>query len=233
MKQSDKVSANKPAAPAEANSKITWDSPKLRDIEQTCRQTPLPPDTPIRERATKGLLKMVDVLRARLSEKERRELVESFDTMPVEKRGGSAFPYSLPEAMVIVLLESKDRDGLVTLLSKRFPPRIGLYTDIESELVSEDYKMKDSILILGEAYSKCKLPAMRASIAETVRHVFTGLGVRGKDDDEFVKNAMEWYEQNKEHLIINDGYASSVIEGYYEERPLFKKKNASPRAPQK
>ena len=121
---------------------------------------PIPPSTPRREEATKGLLQMVDVLRTRLTGKECRELVESFDTLPVQRpRGGNAFLGSLPEAMVIVFLRSKDRDGLVTLLSRRFSPRIGLYSDIEFELVSEEYKMKDSILILGDAYSKCGVPA--------------------------------------------------------------------------
>ena len=228
MKKFGNASANTVAAPAKVNFKLRWDSPKLHEIEQTWQHTPVPPNTPRRSQADKALLQLAEILRASLSEKECRELVDSFDTMPAHKRHGSNFLYSLPEAMVIVLLQSKDRESLVTLLSKRFPPKIGLFTDVESELVSEEYKLKDAILILGEAYSKCKVPVMRAKIAETVRHAFTGNGVRGKDDDEFVKNAMRWYEQNKGNLVVNYGYAINVVERYHEDIPLFEEKRTPP-----
>ena len=225
MKHPGGTSSNPAVTLGAANSRIRWDSPKLREIEQAWRDMPLPPNTSRREEATRGLLQMAGVLRARLTEEERRDLVESFDTLPARKpRGGNDFLGLLPEAMVIVFLRSKDRDGLVTLLSRRFPPRIGLYSDVESELVSDEYKMKDSILILGEAYSECKVPSTRATIAQTVRHAFTGLGVRGGDDDEFVKNAMRWYKKNKDDLVVNYGYASSVIEGYQDNVPLFERR---------
>jgi hypothetical protein len=37
-----------------------------------------------------------------------------------------------------------------------------------------------------------------------VRRGFTGSGISGKDDAEFVNNAMRWYEKEKGNLIVNE-----------------------------
>jgi hypothetical protein len=62
------------------------------------------------------------------------------------------------------------------------------------------------ILILTDAYSRSKVPAARHAIAEAVRRAFTGLGVPGNSDDEFVANAAKWYTSHKEMLQLNTGY---------------------------
>jgi len=226
MKHADKGSATERDAKTAANSRVTWDSPKLQEIERLWQQAKLPPDTPLRHQANKSLVQLTDILRTHLSEKERHELVDSFDTMPdpYGRKGGTAFQYWMPRAIVILLLEAKDREGVVTLLSKQFCRDVAVNYDIESELVSERYKIKDSILILGEAYSKCKVPAMREDIARTVRHAFAGLGLQGANDDEFVKNAMQWYEQNKDQLVVNQGYIACPSLLFRKDTPLFEKK---------
>jgi uncharacterized protein (TIGR03067 family) len=106
--------------------------------------------------------------------------------------------------------------------------------------------MKDPILILGEAYSRCTIPEVRHDIAAAVRRGFRGLGIHGKDDAEFIANAMKWYEQEKEHLVVNDGFRSveySIPVEYYERHPelydkdleaewlLFRKRASSAKGP--
>jgi hypothetical protein len=57
-------------------------------------------------------------------------------------------------------------------------------------------------LVLGEAYSKCQVPEVRHDLAGVGRRAFIGQGIRGKDDAEYVTNAMQWYEEEKSHLIV-------------------------------
>ena len=61
----------------------------------------------------------------------------------------------------------------------------------------------DPIAVLGEAYSQCQIPEVRRQIANAVCRSFTGSGIRGKDDAEFVRNAMKWYEKEKDCLTVN------------------------------
>ena len=83
-------------------------------------------------------------------------------------------------------------------------------TDIEFYLAYYGEKLKDPILVLGEAFSKCKVPEVRHDIAGAVRRGFAGHGIRGKDDAEYVANAMQWYEKEKNHLIVNEEYWRNV-----------------------
>ena len=85
-------------------------------------------------------------------------------------------------------------------------------------------ELKDPILILGEAYARCKDTRDRKVIATAVRHAFMALGVKGKDDAEFVKNAMQWYSQNKDRLELDWMYADNdrSFGPSYDKRPLFK-----------
>jgi hypothetical protein len=89
--------------------------------------------------------------------------------------------------------------------------------------------IRDPILILGDAYSKCQVPEVRREIADAVRRGFTNLGVRGKDDAQFVKNAMQFYEQQKEQLIFNPYYSFGTLK----ENFLFKRKAQSDSKPAK
>jgi hypothetical protein len=71
----------------------------------------------------------------------------------------------------------------------------------------------DPILIVTDAFSKSKLPAVRKAIADAMRSAFTGLGVVGKNDDEFVANAITWYEKHKDRIDINLMYGTGPSDG--------------------
>ena len=152
---------------------------------------------------------MLDAIIAQISEADARRLAASCEQIPVRSKDRSAFTNAVLAHIVSVLVASGDRDRLVTLLSTRFVPRLGGYATIEWYLAFFGRKLKDPIMILGEAYSKCQAPAVRHDIASAVRRGFTDLGVRGKDDAEFVRNAMQWYGKEKDGLVPNVRYLSN------------------------
>ncbi len=200
---------------------MTWDSTELARIKQTwierkARLSALPPMQAYGEEI--GLLG--DVLGESLSEKQLGEVASSCKTMPL-KRGG--FHNTLLEALVVACVYRGYRDNLVTLLSIRFPERIGVNEDVEYFIVVCGTKLKDPVLVLGEAYDKCQVPDVRRAIAAAVRRAFIGSGIRGTDDAEFVRNAMRWYAQNKHGLVLNRLYDDNkVMAGAdYSKVPLF------------
>jgi hypothetical protein len=125
--------------------------------------------------------------------------------------------------MLDVFVTSGDRESLVTMLSRRFPPNNGSSnTETEVFLIRYGVRLGDPILILGEAYSKCQIPDVRTQIAAVVRHAFVGSGIQGADDRAFVANAMRWYQENKANLIFNVDYTSewSGLRDYVK-HPIF------------
>jgi hypothetical protein len=64
-------------------------------------------------------------------------------------------------------------------------------------------KFTDAILIVTDAYSKSKIPAVRKAIARAIRSAFSGLGVLGGDDDEFVADAVKWYGAHKDRIELD------------------------------
>jgi hypothetical protein len=71
----------------------------------------------------------------------------------------------------------------------------------------------DPILIVTDAYSKSKIAAVRTRIAKALRFAFTGLGVAGRDDNEFVANAAKSYAEQKDRLDLDLYYAVTTSEG--------------------
>jgi hypothetical protein len=67
-------------------------------------------------------------------------------------------------------------------------------------------RLRNGITVLGDAYSKSVVPETRREIAAAVRRGFSGVGVRGKDDGEFVANSMRWYESERDGLTVNEQY---------------------------
>lgn len=148
------------------------------------------------------LEKMVDrLLRKHLSNPELRRLAASTATIP--DRG---FTGRVVEFMARVFVDIGDHDHLVELLSRRCPGRVGPYDNIEFYLAFRGSKLTYPIFILGEAYSKCQVPATRHELAAAVRRSFAGYGIRGKDDTEYVKNAIQWYDTEKDRLVVNPNY---------------------------
>ena len=87
-------------------------------------------------------------------------------------------------------------------------------TTAEYCVVYSGWRFTDPILIFGEAHSKCQVPETRRALAAAVRRSFAGLGIHGKDDAEFVSNAMRWYMKEKGRLIANREYYRNEELGY-------------------
>jgi len=172
-----------------------------------------------------AVLRLVDRLfRKRVSGQNIRQLAASCDTLPVDAEHRSQFANDLLAFMVKALVELEERDTLVSLLSTRCPGRVGGHTTIEFHLAYWGRALEDPILILGDAYSKCQVPDVRHDIAAAVRRGFAGLGIRGKNDAEFVANAMQWYEQEKDHLVVNREFWRNEVRielEVHERRPEF------------
>ena len=124
-------------------------------------------------------------------------LAASCDKLParVEKWG---FTRDVLAFLGTSLADCGDRERLVALLSKRCPNRIHWPENVEFYLAVRAKRLRDPILILGEAYSKSQVPETRHALAAAVRRGFVDLGIRGKDDAEYVKNAMQWYVAEEE-----------------------------------
>jgi hypothetical protein len=210
-----------------AEETVSWQSPRMRAIEQEYdalweldskkQSEPRAEGKRIYGETVQACTRL---FKARLSYDDLRQLAVSCDTLPLrfqDRRGG--FDAAVLEFMVQCFVAMGDRDALVTLLSTRFLDHIGWTLRIEQYLVGQESllqdfrgnRLKDSILILGEAYSKCKTPEVRHEIAVAVRRAFAQLGIEGADDAEFVANAMRWYQAESEHLVVNDKYSQDEI----------------------
>ena len=213
----------------EKESSISWDSPRMLNLEKEWEEL----SVSLGKEASKdnygkhGRI-LDDLIRKRLSDQDFRELAASCAVLSVNQEKRSDFANVMLELMVIVFVDCGDRKSLVTLLSTRCPNRIYLYNDIEFYLVTQGKKLKDPILILGDAYRMCKVPEVRCDIAAAVRRAFGGLGVMGTDDTELVENAMKWYSQNKSGLVCNTRYFHNAMRprADYNKNPLFKRRPA-------
>ncbi len=239
----------------------SWHCNRMRTIETDWRsvwdmfyqKTPVGQQRDEYDNATKSA---DDVLAGHLSSTNLRHLAATAGALPVFGKDRSDFTEGVLNYMVRSFLKSGDSEGLVTLLSTRFSDRAGFQVPIEYALVIWGEKLKDPILLLGKAYSKCQNPEVRRHLAIVVRRAFVGSGIHGKDDTDFVKNAMQWYEENKNHLMINPNggpycvrsvsyddlpeaygapprsrkfayFAPARLWAEYEKRPLFVEKSSS------
>jgi hypothetical protein len=220
----------------------SWKSPRLLRIEKEWQSLQddakkMSADERVRRYGRKND-KLYDVLddaiASQLSDDDMRHLVDSCGSIPARVKDRSAFTNAALAHIVRASVASGDRERLVKLLATRFPLRAGVVEPIEFHLAFRGKKLKDPIMILGEAYTKCQDPSVRHDIAGAVRRSFTDLGVRGKDDADFVKHAMVWYEKEKASLVPNIGYRDND-ESYWPERydsePSLYEKPTSPREP--
>jgi hypothetical protein len=165
---------------------------------------------------------LLRILESNLSYDDLRTLTAMCETLPVRAKDRNDFTNAVLAYMEKTFILSGDRDNLVKLLSTRCQLEVVLYVDIEFYLVLHGKKLKDPILVLGEAFSKSKVPEVRHDIAGAVRRGFAGHGIRGKDDAEYVANAMQWYEKEKNHLIVNEVYSRNAMfmpSGMYDMMP--------------
>ncbi|MGO8688441.1 MAG: hypothetical protein ACLQLG_02315 [Thermoguttaceae bacterium] len=158
-----------------------------------------------------------------LSKEDLRRLAATCGTLPVREKDRTEFANALLKFMVRAFVDAGDRDSLLEVLSTRCPDFIFPYEPVEFFLASSSGKLKDPILILGDAFAKCRVPQNRRHIAVAFRRGFTGSGIHGKDDAEFVKNAIAWYEKEKGHLVVNGGNRPwGMIPLYDEDEPYYK-----------
>jgi hypothetical protein len=141
----------------------------------------------------------------RLSDRDLCDLAAS-PRLPSVPEDQGTFVYAILTHMVEAFVKSGNRQCLVDFLAQRCPGRIHGPEDIEFYVAFHGKKLNDPILVLGEAYAKCGVPETRLALAASVRRGFAGLGIPGKDDAEFVSNAMKWYEKEKGHLSVNADY---------------------------
>jgi hypothetical protein len=143
--------------------------------------------------------------------------------LPVKETKQSDFVIKVVQYMVEVFVTSGDRASLLELLSKRCPECAGPYELIEFYLARNADKLKDPLLVLGDAYAECKVPEVRRRIARAFRRGFTTAGVRGKDDGEFVNNALQWYKKEKDHIVVNPQYRLwAAVWAHDEDDPVFR-----------
>lgn len=231
------------AADAPQDTPRSWQSARMQAIENEYRE--LSRSYPREEGAESFNAKDVYIeiacarrrlLAGRLSNQDLHDLAACLDTLPTrfyERQGG--FSADILAIMIETFAEVGDRDALVDVLSKRFVSSVGSSERIEYYLatrgsLAQDFRgsrLRDPIMVLGEAYSRCETPEVRAEIAAAVRRGFRGLGIRGKDDAEYVANAMKWYEAEKDHLVVNHRYAQNEI------RPLYEPERAEDWKPSK
>jgi uncharacterized protein (TIGR03067 family) len=195
--------------------KISWDSPKMLEVKKEwtslrdAYQKAPAKISGAKKDTYRELVRMQgDLLRRRLSNDDVRHLAATCGSLPVHWRDWSDFDKAIIQFMVEAFVYSRDNESLVTLLSTRFPLRIGNWP-VEFYLAQQG-RLNDPILILGKAYSKSRVPEVRHDIAAAVRRAFGGLGITGKDDADFVTNAMQWYDKNKQHLAVDIGYCDEM-----------------------
>lgn len=213
---------------------LAWDSPRMVEIKREWQslvdayeRTPekIPGETGKDKVGALGEM-TARLFRKRLSDQDLRQLAASSSMLSGEG-ANRRFEDEMVLFMVRFFTELGDRDSLVKLLSARCPSRMGPNYTLEFYLASQGTRLKDPILVLGEAYSKSIVPQARHDLAAAVHRGFVGLGIRGKDDAEYVANAMQWYQQEKDHLIVNSEFYRNdrafSVETYETDPELFDK----------
>lgn len=211
------------------NGKLSWDSAKVVEVKKEYDTLIASLSEPSnKSNYEKRAIKVSDFLRKHFSHQEMSDLAAMCGMVPVDEKDWSGFEWYLILEMASVFLKDGDRNSLVTLFSTRFPSRFH-FMDIEDMVVRHGTKLKDPVLILGDAYSKCQVPEVRLKIAQAIRRGFKGSGIRGNDDADFVTNAMRWYEREKDHLAFNPAYCYNRGHGTdYLKCPLFVRKPSAP-----
>jgi hypothetical protein len=223
----------------------SWDSPELRALSAELAVKRLE----FAKAATKGTLYMERdflerALLKRFPREELRTLARSFNSTPPCAKDWTDFQSQLFWSMLEGFMHSGDREGAVLLLSTRCSPSFFGADRIEDDLLAEDmgegmqYKVKERDLLLFEAFSRCRTPEVRAEIAAAIRRGFTGLGVGGEDDADFVANALKWYNRNHTRFKHNERYQRNfgVVYGRpddYLRNPLYVERTEGGGKPEK
>ena len=199
--------------PAVEDTVKSWDSPKVvrvkkewNALQETYEKTPekLPGG---RSNAYDTVTEMHGtLLRNSFSDADMRALAATCGSLPTRYREWGDFERNTMRFAIEVFVDSGDRESLVRLLSTRLPLRVGKYPVEEYLAIVARGRLADPILVLAEAYSKSRVPETRAYIAAAMRRAFDGVGKRGTDDADFIKNAVERYKRERDRLAVNALY---------------------------
>lgn len=190
---------------------LSWDSPRMHEIEKEWRVLHDAPENKMpgadgKDRCAARVGFINRLIAKRLSGQDVNDLAASCKALPVDPNDWNPFVYDV----FMGVFGRLDRNGLIDVLSTRCPYGLGDYS-LEFGLAAlrrkAPNKLQDPVMILGEAYVKCQVPEVRRIIIWPIRRGFAGHGIEGKDDSEFVRNAMEWYEKNKGNLAVNSQYS--------------------------
>jgi hypothetical protein len=182
---------------------IDWDSPQIREMQ--AEWISLGEANVLAHQREKYVWSGDELFRRYLSPRRLRDLAASskVPAVPDDDRG---FVDDLLAFMVREFVQAGDREILVELLSKRCPYLIDGPLTVEYHLAYSGWKLRDPMLIFSEAYARSRVPETRQTLATAIRRSFAGLGIREKDDAEFIKKAMQWYRKEKGRLIVNTHY---------------------------
>jgi len=200
---------------------IIWNCPKVQKIRQAWLKHA--DEGSARDSYAHGIDCLVQVLSENLTEEQLRSLALSLVTMSNEEVRESGFAEALVQSLVILFVQNGSRNDLVALLSLHCPDRIYLYCDIEDYLTSQGARLDSPVLILKDAYMQCHTRENRTCIAGAFRRGFQGSHILGGTDEEFIRNASNWFLYNKPKLILNRRYGENATAGEtsYSNNPLF------------
>jgi uncharacterized protein (TIGR03067 family) len=227
---------------AAAGEKAAWGSPTMGVVEKGWDALGRL-GSPDKVEYVRAMYLQREFLRRCLSDEDLHQLAGSCASLPARFEDRSRFTNDVLALMVKVYVHSGDWDGLTSLLSTRCPRYLDMWDSIQLYLAQHGRGGKHPVLVLGDAYSKCGVPGVRRDLAVALRRAFAGCGITGKDDADFVKNAMLWYNEEKDRLVVNDAYFDDgpLDDPDYDpgdkglpwnhSQTLFKKKTAAPAAP--
>ena len=227
--------------PAGIRGKISWSCDEIRQLVERI-------DREKSDAVKRGELdprdcgqRLIDALQQSLtkeySKTQLRQLAASFNSAPAKRDGWTTHQLILRDSLLYVLFDDGDREGVVIFLSVQCFQEVWYKNDIEGLLVGCK-NLKDPILILGDAYDKSRRPETRCDIAGALRRGLRTQSIGGRDDAEFVKNAMAWYRLHRGELVFNERYRDNLILSgtflgvdFYMENPLFVRKAEGKKKP--
>lgn len=194
-----------------------WDSPRMlaakRDWDFLLKNRPR------EEEGSKNdkLIEMQDdILRKTLTRTDMRGLAATCGMLPVHQKDPNAFEVHVLRLLVRTFIKEGDRESLVVLLSTRFQEFVGPETTTAWYLLHCSKRaLKAPLLVFGEAYDRCKEPEVREQIAATVRKGFGGFDIPGKDDAEFVKNAMQLYQRESARMRLPQKHSVRYSDSFF------------------
>jgi hypothetical protein len=108
--------------------------------------------------------------------------------------------------ITFLLAREGNRDELVSLLSRRCPPRLGLSLGVEDLIVLYPKELKDGTIVLCDAFDQSTDTKARQTIAAALRRGFKAMGIVDADDKKLVAEVRNWYAANALNYRPNLNY---------------------------